>query len=102
MPKRIVQSKTWFAATLSFLLLVASSVALVVAVTANNRSARSTDEKICRAVNRVDITIVATLHRTKTNLPKLAYYRDHPTELADQKLEIDREIVRFKPLDCKP
>lgn len=100
MPRRITNSKSWFVFTLSFLAMVASSIALVVTVAVNNHSARSTDRKICEGVNRVNITIIATLKRNEATIPKLQYYKDHPEELARQEAEIAAEIVKFQPLAC--
>lgn len=100
MPKRISTSNSWFVLTLSLLVVVAASIALVIAVTVNNHAARSTDAKICKAVNRVNTTIVDTLKRSEATIPKLQYYKDHPEELARQEAEIEAEIVKFSPLAC--
>lgn len=101
MARRIAQSKTWFALVLSILVLVASSVALVVAVGLNASQRAATDTKICKAVNRVNTTIEQQLRRSQQTLPTLSYYKAHPDELTTQLELINDEIVAFKPLNCK-
>jgi hypothetical protein len=101
MPRRIAQSKAWFALVLATLVLAAASVALVISVAQSAHQRVSTDRKICLAVSRVDKTIQAQLQRGLVNLPKIKYYQQHPDELARQQIEIGKEIDAFKPLKCK-
>jgi hypothetical protein len=62
---------------------------------------RDTNRIVCRAVNRIDSTLVATLMRSEANLPKLAYFQQHPDELAAQLAEVRRQIALFQPRLCR-
>lgn len=60
-----------------------------------------TDRSVCRAINRFDNVVIATLHRSEKNIPHLAYFRAHPAELRQQLAEIRRQIRAFAPTHCR-
>lgn len=61
---------------------------------------RHTNRQICLAFNRFDLVITQTLQRSLVTLPTLAYFRQHPAELAAQRAEIRRELTLFRPRRC--
>lgn len=52
---------------------------------------------VCKAVVKLDGAITDSLHRSLVNLPKLAYYQQHPDELASQKAEVRETLKTFRP-----
>lgn len=58
---------------------------------------RDVNAAVCKAVIRLDNAITSSLRRSLIDTPKLAYYKDHPDELADQIAQIRRTIKQFVP-----
>lgn len=58
------------------------------------------NHEVCLAVNNINGAITQTIRRSKKNLDRLAYYREHPDERAEQLREIDRTLSDFKPRTC--
>lgn len=78
-----------------------ASVALVgVALNGAVNGRQRADRQVCVGFNRFDAVITQTLRRSAANLPKLAYFRAHPDELAKQEREIRRQLVLFQPRPC--
>lgn len=55
----------------------------------------------CVGLQNLNKVITQTLGRSKQNLPKLTYYREHPDELRIQIREINRELLVFRPRTCR-
>jgi hypothetical protein len=100
MPRRIVQSRVWFATVLGLMIAIAASVALVISVARDHEARIDTDTKICLATNRLVVPIRASLQRALVTLPTLSYYKEHPDELAIQLAEVRRNLRAFRTLDC--
>lgn len=82
-------------------LFLLASVALVgVAINEAVSTQDRTNRQICVAFNRFNAVITVTLNRSAVNLPKLAYFREHPGELAGQEDEIRQQIVQFRQRAC--
>lgn len=61
---------------------------------------RETNRLVCRAVNQFNAVIASQLQRSALTLPKLAYFRAHPDELAQQEIEIRRQLNLFRQRQC--
>ena len=100
MPARISQSRFWFFVVLCALITASALTAGGIAIYARSNQQRSTNAQICAAVNNINMVITQTLERSKTNLPRLSYYKHHPHELANQLAEIDLSLALFRPRSC--
>jgi hypothetical protein len=69
-------------------------------IVANQKLSERTDFKICTRINNINIIITDVLKRSKQNIPKLMYYKQHPDEMRDQIAQINHEIYRFRPRTC--
>lgn len=68
---------------------------------AREQTQKETNRTVCLAVNNLNRVIDSTLARSKTNLPKLSYYKRHPRELKEQLREVNRNLRLFRPRTCK-
>lgn len=89
---------TWISSS-ALVVLVSIAVAGIAIYRATNDQQR-TNQQICRAFNRFDAAISTTLQRSKANLPKLAYFRTHPLELARQEAEVQTQVRQFRQHTC--
>lgn len=79
---------------------VATAAALgSIALYAHGRDQRQTDinKAVCVSVVRLDNAITQSLRRSQVALPKIQYYRQHPSELASQEADIRASLKRFVP-----
>lgn len=86
--------------TVCALLVLASIAVAGVAIWRAASGQQHTNRDICIAFNRFDAVITATLERSSTNLPKLAYFRAHPLELAQQEDEVHKQLEQFRQQPC--
>ena len=102
-PQRILDAdhRTSLIVLMFCALLVILSLAAV-GVSLRNRSDQQaeTNHSICVAVNNINRIITQSLERSKHNIPKLAYYRNHPRELREQVAEVNRSLRDFRPRTC--
>jgi hypothetical protein len=76
---------------------------LVIAQTTTQRDQRQQDinRVVCQAVVKLDGAISDSLRRTLTALPKIAYYKEHPQELAVQLADTRETLSEFvPPVEC--
>ena len=97
MPYRIARARTrrgFYALLLAGMLASFAALGVVIATRLDVTTAA------CQQVNVLRIAIVESLHRSEATLPTLAYYRQHPAELAQQERLIVGELSRFHPVRC--
>jgi hypothetical protein len=81
---------------------LAASIALIVfALWQRKTTLDETNHRICVAIRNIDVVVTAQLERSRHNLPKLAYFREHPSELHDQQNRIEEQLRAFRPRDCR-
>ena len=95
---------------LILILMFATGVAIwkVTSVTHENRrlaqkidtQSIAADRTVCVRINKINGVIAGILERSKKNIPKLSYYKQHPDELQDQLDEVDRQKSQFAQEDC--
>lgn len=85
-------------ATAAAAVAVGSSLIAIAAYShQRDNNQQSINQAVCTAVAKLDNAITNTLKRTQKNLPHVAYYQEHPGELATQQQQIVREIRQFRP-----
>jgi predicted membrane chloride channel (bestrophin family) len=69
---------------------------------ANDRQAenRETQTVLCREIENLKSSIRVTVTRSVKTLPKLAYYQQHPSELANAQQQNRAVLKRFAKRDC--
>ncbi len=80
--------------------LCLAGVALIVRFNSTNLKVerqKAINTAVCSAVVHLDAAITQSLRRSLTDLPKIAYYKAHPTELATQQREVRRSLKTFLP-----
>jgi hypothetical protein len=60
----------------------------------------SVDKSTCSQVQAIKGQIEVSLHRSLLSIPTIAYYKNHPEELAKAVKQINGQIELFKPQDC--
>lgn len=88
----------WVAVSGALFLL--STATIIAAVVLGARNQNKVNHQVCAGFNNLNRIVTATLQRQLANLPKLAYFRDHPGELAGQQAEIVAELEQFRPRSC--
>lgn len=83
------------------LFLLASITLVAVSINEAVSTQDRTNRQICVAFNRFNAVMTVTLNRSAVNLPKLAYFREHPDELAGQLDQIRQQIVQFRQRACR-
>jgi hypothetical protein len=87
-----------------FAAAVATAACLVlIAVYSSQRDQRQSDinKAVCQAVVKLDGAVTDSLKRSLKNLPKIAYYKDHPDELAIQQEQTRETLKEFiPPTEC--
>lgn len=89
-------------------LTLAASIALFVAALAllglglsdRTRVVNAVTRRNCLQIEALKTLIREQLEQSIENLPRIAYYRDHPGELQRQQNEQARAVDRFRPLHC--
>lgn len=66
----------------------------------NHKISARTDRQICIRINNLNATISGVLYRSKTNIPKLQYYKDNPEDLQAALKQINEQITKFRPRVC--
>ncbi len=88
----------WLTCSAALLLMCIALVGYAINASVSVQS--KTNRQICVAFNEFDSVVTTTLKRSKANLPKITYFRDHPAELADQQAEIARQLGEFRQRTC--
>jgi hypothetical protein len=83
-----------------FLLIIALGVFVYLDAQHKRQDIADQARATCVAVNNINVLITKTLQRSLHNLPRLAYFRDHPEDLQVQSEEIRRQIASFTPRTC--
>ena len=86
---------------LSMAVLVMSVAFAGYAVGQRDGAKRDAIHATCVGLQNLNKVITQTLERSKSNLPRLQYYKTHPGELRLQYQEINRELRVFRPRTCK-
>lgn len=82
-------------------ILFGASIVLVGWVVYDNQIQQNkTNQTVCVAVNNLNAAITLSLKRSLVNIPKLAYYKEHPDERDSQLAEVRRTLVTFRPRSC--
>jgi hypothetical protein len=104
MPDRLLKEEhrrtLLFTILLSIIIFLALSIAGA-SLLAREQAQKETSHTICVAVNNLNRVIDTTLTRSKRNIPRLAYYKHHPSELRAQIREVNRTLRLFRPRTCK-
>lgn len=103
MPRRLLEPEHRLALWITLL----SAIAIFLAISVSGamlfqgiRGQKETNHAVCVALNNENKLITDTLHRSLRNTPKLAYYHQHPQELAAVLAEIREELHTFRPRHC--
>jgi hypothetical protein len=89
--------RTVIATTAAAIAIAVSLMTISIYSRQRDQNQQDINRAVCGAVYKLDKTIITTLSRSRENLPRLAYYKDHPDELARQQVIISREIKAFHP-----
>lgn len=90
----------FYAVLVSATLLAVSIGVIVAAIGQGVRNQEQINRQVCVAVNQFNTVIVDTLKRSRSNIPKLAYFKEHPDELKAQLRTIDKQIILFRQKPC--
>lgn len=81
--------------------LFAASLALLgVGLYDRSRVVNVITHRNCIEIEQLKTSIREQIEQSIQNLPKIAYYRDHPDELQLQQNDQAQAIDRFRPLHC--
>jgi hypothetical protein len=58
------------------------------------------DHATCVRVSRINAQIEVSLHRSLKSIPTIAYYKNHPEELAKVIDQTQEQIELFRPVSC--
>lgn len=97
MPHRISSVRTRRA---FYALLVASVIASFLALGVVLIDRFDTSARACEQVNVLRIAITRSLRQSEKALPRIAYYRHHPKDLALAERQIAGELAQFHPVRC--
>lgn len=81
--------------------LLASVLLLVVGLQQRKIALDKSSHEICVAIRNIDVIVTQQLQRSKQNLPKLAYFQEHPADLERQIESINRQLTAFRPRTCR-
>lgn len=90
-----VKVVTWFSIVLAVLLLFT-----IGAVTFSIVEVGKANERVCRQTNAIQGEIRGVLERSKAALPRNAYFKEHPDQLAAAQRQVADELRSFGPLRC--
>jgi hypothetical protein len=86
--------------TVCTLTVLASMAVIAFSLYERKNTLTQTNHEVCVAIQNINQVVTKQLLRSKANLPKIAYFRQHPAELQDQLGTINQQLRDFKPREC--
>lgn len=78
----------------------AALLTAVYVLVGNAQHSRATDRRVCLQVELLKGYVREALGRSRRTLPRIAYYRRHPDELAIAEAQIRDDLTTFKRRAC--
>jgi Skp family chaperone for outer membrane proteins len=95
-----VRAREWGLILAVMFALLVSVLLIFFALRERKKTLDRSDHQVCIAIRNLDLVVTRQLQRSKVNLPKLAYFREHPEELAQQQESIEAQLKAFRPREC--